>query len=502
MYDLVGEERFLAATLASRMSQARLYVGKVSEDPTEPPEAVDKGPMAEALGAIGPSQSGLAQMVQRLGVNLFVAGEGWLGGVPSTMLPASLRPAFSLDPQAGPEEKETSGTDLQDLSWRVLSISEVSLSGGNDILLRLGPNEEEQIRCSPDNVFLIRVWRPHPRRWWEADSPTRSSLAVLRELVGLTMHISAQVDSRLAGAGLLIVPQSAQRAMSLAQDSGEAVQDDSADHFTEALMEAMLTPINDRANASALVPLVVTVPDEVTGSFNYLTFAKPLDTEARNLRDEAIRRLALGQDAPPELLLGTGGLNHWGAWLIREDVVSTHIEPPLALICDAITTQYLWPVLLDLGMTEDEAHSYVVWYDVSEMVMRPNRSQDAIVLHERGVISDEALRDATGFSEADAPEVTTSPVDEILLRMVEANPALVYKPGVNALREQLTAIAEGAPVDPPPRSTAPPASGIAPTPPSASPSVTAPAVRMPTTAVKGPVGLPVDDRTAPDLTKP
>ena len=118
---------------------------------------------------------------------------------------------------------------------------------------------------------------------------------MLRELVGLTMHISAQVDSRLAGAGLLVVPASAQRSLAIAADEDpDAAAADSADQFTEALMDAMLTPIGDRANASALVPLVVTVPDESTGLFNYMSFASPLDSEARSLRDEAIRLLRAG----------------------------------------------------------------------------------------------------------------------------------------------------------------------------------------------------------------
>ncbi len=196
---------------------------------------------------------------------------------------------------------------------------------------------------------------------------------MLRELVGLTMHISAQVDSRLAGAGLLLVPQTAQRAMQVAAGQTEEEGDD---FFTESLMEAMLTPIADRASASALVPLVATVPDETTEKFRYMSFDKPLDTEARPMRDESIRRLALGLDAPPELLLGTGGMNHWGAWLVLEDVVTTHLEPPLALICDALTTQYLWPVLGDQGMSPEEAHDYVIWYDVSDLVVRPNRGAE------------------------------------------------------------------------------------------------------------------------------
>jgi hypothetical protein len=351
----------------------------------------------------------------------------------------------------------------------MLSVTEVNgTSGGGEITLILGETEDQKVRTSPDSVFLVRIWRPHPRRWWEADSPTRSSLPVLRELVGLTMHISAQVDSRLAGAGLLVVPQSAQRALNIAAGLDE---NSDADPFTEALMEAMIKPISDRANASALVPLVVTVPDDVCDHFNYLTFAKPLDTEARNLRDEAIRRLALGQDAPPELLLGTAGMNHWGAWLVREDVVTTHLEPPLALICDAVTTQFLWPVLADAGRDPADYEQYVIWYSVDHMVMRPNHSQDALELNSRGLLSDEATRAATGFTESDAPDTASLDLaTRLALEACHATPSLYAAPGLPTMVTEIRAVLSGTAA--PPReqgapSALPPAEGA---PPSTAPS--------------------------------
>jgi len=431
MYDLVGEQRFLASTLAGRLSQARLFVGTVNEeDPTGlPVPVVDNPDVTDILSVVGNSTVARSQILWRMGVNLFVAGDGWLVGIPRPLLPDA------------PEVTSIQPPDLNiaDLDWRMLSVSEVIGAPGGLVTLKLGEGDDERVTCAPEDLWLIRVWRPHPRRWWEADSPTRSSLPVLRELVGLTMHISAQVDSRLAGAGLLIVPQSAARAVRLA--SG-ATEDSSDDPFTEALLEAMLKPIQDRSSASALVPLVITVPDEAAALFQFLTFAKPLDGEARALRDEAIRRLALGQDAPPELLLGTAGMNHWGAWLVQEDVVTTHLEPPLALICDALTTQYLWPVLIDQGMSEEVAHTYVIWYDVSDLIVRPNRSTDAIAVYDRGGISTDALRGATGFDDSDAPAATEElPAGvRLALDMVIKAPSLAQDPGLPALVAQVQAV--------------------------------------------------------------
>ena len=215
MYDLVGEQRFLAATLAGRLSQAKLFVGKRDNDTDDPVPLDDSDPTVEVLTAVGNSVAGRAQLINRLGINLFVAGDGWLVGIPHWKVPHSLRqPGFEDVDE--PDDLDPGELPVDELEWHMLSVSEVTSSRDNTVTLRLGENEDEQIKTPLDEVWLIRVWRPHPRKWWEADSPTRASLPVLRELVGLTMHISAQVDSRLAGAGLLVVPQSAQRALNIA----------------------------------------------------------------------------------------------------------------------------------------------------------------------------------------------------------------------------------------------------------------------------------------------
>lgn len=774
MYDLVGEQRFLASTLAGRLAQAKLFVGTLNpESPSDDPTPLENSKINDVLQAFGNSQAGRTQLLRRQAVNLFVAGDGWFVGIPPKLLhpevDADEDGTFKPYPRGGNKSKVSDDDDefdlgsvrLDDLEWRMLSVSEVSTSASTGKVKLKVLEGGQDLEVSPDDVYLIQVWRPHPRRWWEADSPTRASLPVLKELVGLTMHVSAQVDSRLAGAGILVVPASAQRALQVAAGQTD---ENATDQFTEALMEAMLTPIADRSNASAVVPLVVTVPDETVDKFQYISFATHLDSEARALRDEAIRRLALGQDAPPELLLGTscvdteteiltqrgwqtldtldpsdlvltlnpetglsewqsmqainrfevieepmlrmrgkgvdslttmnhrwltadhgfvtsdalntqhriptaapsadlpteakfsdafvelvgwwwtegststyltgrgiyerrdqiaqsasknpervarirrcltecfgegawgnehqrktktghgepvvtfnlrnfvgrtldevapskivtldfvrsltgaqlelfiqtscagdgwhyrqgrldiwqrskealaayelalilsgrmvtwseydGGwcvsdwrgkstirpvkaeqtseetytgtvwcpsvpngtwfmrrdgavavtgnsMNHWGAWLTQEDTVTTHIEPPLALICDALTTQYLWPVLEQMGVEDHE--NYVIWYDVRHMISRPTLGTDALALHERDAISDDALRRTMGFDDEDAPEKQddSDRVAEIVLAMVQANPALISRPGLRVLIEQLTAVVRG-----------------------------------------------------------
>lgn len=440
MFDLVGEERFLATTLANRLAQARFFVGKLPQNTTEKIETLTEGPAYEAFDTLVGHGDHFNQMVQRLGVNLFIPGDGYLVGIPKTDNGGgdAGSPKDGITPIGTPVEDHTLGDiDIKDLKWRMISVSEINFESSGEVSI----NDDAGNKCSynANSIFVIRVWRPHPRRWWQADSPTRSSLPVLRELVGLTMKISANIDSRLAGSGIFLIPASADQAIRAAAG---AAGDDDLSPLAEALMDAMIAPITDRSNANSVVPIMPVVPDESIEKFRYISFSSPLEAEDRANREEAIRRLALGQDCPPELLLGVSGMNHWGAWLVREDVVTTHLEPPLALICDAVTTQFLWPILQEQGI--EDYDQFVVWYDVDHLIMRPNRSADAIAVHAAGELSGAALRDATGFDETSAPEADpTDPITKLILDMIRDAPSLMQTPGLAVIADQVRALVEG-----------------------------------------------------------
>jgi hypothetical protein len=479
MYDLVGEQRFLATTLANRMGQARLYVGKLNPaDLTGDPIPLDEDDdetIPGILEAFGDTPAGRQQIIVRLGINLYMVGDGWIVGFPTGVV-AQARGDEDWDQF----ETSVDGMSLDALDWRALSAREVKTKDDGTVTFTL---PEGSVETSADDVYMIRVWRPHPADASQSDCPVRSSLPVLRELVGYTMHAGAQIDSRLAGAGILFVPVTAARAMKA--DLGMDPDDPNADPFTDSLLETMSVAIKDRSSPAALSPMAVTVPDESIDKFRWMSFATPLDGEMANLRSEAIRRVALGEDAPPEILLGTGGMNHWGAWLVRSDVINTHVEPPLALVCDALTSQYLHPVLRDMGMDQEEAEKYVIWYDVSEMILRPNEASDAQELYAAGVISAKALREANGFDEDDAPIEEQANAEESTeqelrqaagaraLDLAVADPQLVINPGLPALANQVYMVMSGkyadeaAPVAPSP--PPPPAGETTPVP--SSPSV-------------------------------
>src|SRR3546814_4916094 len=66
------------------------------------------------------------------------------------------------------------------------------------------------------------------------------------------------------------------------------------------------------------------------------------------------------------------------------------MAPDAELIAGALTTGYLQPRLRASGV-EDWAN-WVVWYDLSELTLRPDRSENALQLYDRLEIDGDALR--------------------------------------------------------------------------------------------------------------
>lgn len=464
LYDEVGELRFVANAIAGAMSQARLFVGKV--DPSgagADPEPVESGDPVDVFSMLGGGPLGRAQILQRIALQLFVPGDGWIVGLPPGVLddaPTAVHPEPAADVGISPALPETEeGVRLSDLSWHVMSVTEVQARAGQ-VRIKLGDVD----RVVPErDVLLVRVWRPHPRQWWRADSPTRANLPVLRQIVGLAKHVAASIDSRLAGAGLLVLPESASIIGGIAQ-SDQQDEDPEVDPFLAALMDAMLTPIKDRDSAAAVVPLTIKVADDVAAQItqdNLIRFSTPFDERTKELQDDAIRRLALGLDTTPEMLLGMGDVNHWSAWLLDEINAKVHIEPVLALICDALTVGYLRPALEEAGMTAEQAAQHVVWWDLTDLTLRPDRSSDAKDLHDRGAIGDATLRSASGFDDTDAPEESEKTPREqavaIAMDLVVAAPSLAQTPGIGPLVEQIEAVLSGDTPDAPVSAVPPPA---------------------------------------------
>lgn len=425
-YDTVGELRFGAGWIGNALSKVRLVAAAPADEPGDPPVPLTSGPAVDLVRALGGGVTGQAQMMGLFGVLLTIAGLGYLVGEPP-------------DEEAG----ETVW------NWQVLSNDDVR--GAGDLIQR--QTADGQWQDLADEAIVCRVWRPHPRRRYLPDAPTRGVLGPLRQIELLDQRIEADAVSRLAGAGVFVVPNEA--------TFPKAKPDDPEDNFVPTLMEAMTVPITNRASAAAVVPLIIRVPGVYAEAFRHITFSTGFDDRLLTLRDAALRRLALGLDLPPEVVLGVGDANHWSAWAINEEAITLHAEPLAETVCHGLTVGYLQPGLAASGLDPSSA---VIWYDTVDLRTPPDQSEDAIALHDRLVISDDALMRETGFANEDKPappELARRLATKIVLAAPALAPGMGPQIGLN-VPPLPTAPGGGTPttpVLPPPTEGQPPEQG-------------------------------------------
>jgi hypothetical protein len=315
-------------------------------------------------------------MLDALGTHLTIAGEAYLVG----------RAVDEID------------------TWEIISCLEMQVAG---TAWQINYGNGLPIIQLTENDVVIRIWLPSPARRIEADSPFRALLPILSEIEWLTRHVFAQITSRLAGSGILIMPQGMTfppPPEQVATDGSSGGPANDADAFMRTLADAMMSPIDDPSSPSAIVPIVITAPDDTIDKPRLMKFWSDLDSNAQGLRTEAIRRFALGMDLPPEQVLGMSGttrtdsggtISHWGAWQVEESTIKLHIEPMLDVIVNALTVGYLRPAIDD-----DTA---LVGYDATALRLRPDRSKEAFELYDRGLISATALLRENGFDADDTP---------------------------------------------------------------------------------------------------
>lgn len=386
LYDCIGELHFAAGWVGSACSRVRIYVAEVDELGRVGEEVEGNSKIEAIADTLFGGPAAKAEALRSIGIALTVAGECYLIGL---------------------ARNTAANRDTRD-KWLVVAPSELKRIGDN---LQLRRGRADWIDINPGRDIVIRLWTPHPRMMDLADSPTRAATPILLELERLTRYVFSQIDSRLIGAGILPIPSG------LTFPRADGTIGDAGDLLME-LTEAAKASLTGEGSAAGVVPILVEMPQEAISAMKDkpISFESVMSEHAKELRDEAIRRLALAMDMPPEVMSGTGETNHFNAWHIEESAVKIHIEPLMTRICDGLTQAYLRPALKALGEDPDR---FCLWYDTAPLTVRPNRLQDTLNLYERGIVSAEAVRRAGDYKELDAPdqeEENTRFIKELLLR--------------------------------------------------------------------------------------
>lgn len=402
-YDAIGEVKYAFNLVASVVSRIRLYAAAV-DNPAETPVSVRSSNFIDprlaaaaerALARLDSAYGGQAGLLRDAALNLSVSGECYLVQFPA---------------------KTGTGTPE---SWDIRSTDELQVDSKNAYMIiprrdvtsagRGGNNSAIKL---PNQAFVGRIWRAHPRYSEEADSSLRGLLDLCAELLLLNRTFRATARSRL-NAGALYLPDGLSVA---AQGDPDYPYDDenelnpgvtveeAEDEFEDQLIDAMTTPIRDEDSASAVVPLIIRGPAELGDKIKQFKFERSFDPALAQRADRVLERILQGLDVPKDVVTGLANVKYSNALQIDEALYKAHIEPLMLLIADAITVVYLRPALIASGFTEEDVKRICVWYDPSQVATRNDRAADADSGFDRMAVSMEAWRRAHGFSAADAPD--------------------------------------------------------------------------------------------------
>ena len=382
---------------ADSISRMRLYVGRPDPDGRTDPEEVDDPRLRAPLDALYGGTIMHARMLHRWTQLLKVAGEAYLV-------------AYDHPDEWGNPQR----------LWTIASKDDLENKTGNIISIPFHTADDtvrHTIDVQRDSVMIIRDWIPDAQRLEDSDSPVRSLSDIATTLRSADAHVKATTESRLAGNGLLILDSD------VTINATNTSTDLQADPEMMGLINAMQAPLQDRGVASAVVPVVMKYSGEknVNQIAEHLTFATEYDSNVPGIMERAIRRIGVALDTPQEIVSGVDDTNHWNALFQGQDAVRVSFGPFVSARCLRLTESYLWPYLRLAGYPNPR--EFVIWWDASALVLPPDRSQIALDMYttDPGLLSREAVREASGFAEADAgPAGTPLPSPE---NTTEANGA-------------------------------------------------------------------------------
>jgi hypothetical protein len=378
-YAICGEARFAARFYGHALSRASLSVAQISGDGTV--KRTNQGPAADVFAELFNGASGQKQMLELIGLHFAIAGECYL---------------------VGREIADDEGNTIS--VWEIISVLEVEVTGDR-WTIKYSDGRPDAVLTDDDVV--IRLWMADPSDRLCADSPFKALLPILAEIEWLTRHIYAQITSRLAGNGILFLPQEMTFPPPPAQDGKEVETSNQAEAFMVTLGDAMMESLKDPGLPSSKIPIVVQTAGEMIDKPRWMQFWSELDANSQSLRAEAIRRFALGMDLPPEQVLGmasnmgtgggnSNGVSHWGAWQIEEATIKMHIEPMLDTVVNGLVVGYLRPAI-------NGDPQWTIVYDTSALRLRPDRSKEALELFDRGLVSGAVVVRENGFNPEDMP---------------------------------------------------------------------------------------------------
>lgn len=407
-FDAIGEIKYSGSLIGAVLSRVRLYPAFNADPDSAPANVADAASLSTVqlpptfandcdriLRRLDSANGGISGILNRGGLNVWVAGECYLVQIPAKI-------------SLGIPER-----------WDIKSVDELIVNGNGKLSLRKTrtsrPEKGDEL---PEGAFAGRIWRSHPRYSDEADSSLRAIRDLADELLLLGRTAKATARSRL-NAGAMYIPDG----LSLAQEADDEDEldlnddptenSDESDGFEQELLDAMTAPISDEESASAVVPLLIRGPAELAQFIKLFKFERSFDPELVKRGDHVLDRIMHGLDIPKDVITGMGHVRYSNAVQIDEQLYKAHVEPLVLLLIDALTAVYYRPALLAMGYDQAVVNKAMIWYDPSEILTKPDRAESANNGFDRMAISADAWRKAHGYTDTDAPNA-----DELVKRAI------------------------------------------------------------------------------------
>lgn len=251
---------------------------------------------------------------------------------------------------------------------------------GWEIRSVVDPKLKERIdRAKAEGLEYKRFWNPHPADPIRAIASFKGALEPAEELTTLSALSRAQSRSRIAQAGILMVPN---------EQNFEG-----GDPFGAGLEQVMTTAIKDVNSPAALAPIKVSMNGDLIEKVRHLTFDRPFDDKVPEKITQATHRIALALDIPSEMLEGYKQLSHWTAWAVQEDAYKGTIAP---------LAEWSAEILAWIHEVVTEA-AVVLELDPTDLLARRSSVADAINGARIGAVGLAYVRSVLGAGEMDAP---------------------------------------------------------------------------------------------------
>lgn len=377
----VGEVQNSASYYASCLGRVRFFAGyrDAPADPLAPIPSDDRfaAEMEGTLARIRGHDGTFSALARQYGRQQFVAGESFLVGV---------------DGLAGE-------------MWEMLSSREYRKIEGKNLRFNA---DGASVELSADSIVL-RLHQADPEFSHLAHSPMRAVLDICEALqVGQAM-LTAGDRSVLASGGIWAIP---------AEADLPKVGDDTPGNpkrlaLLDQIAEAAIMSMEDPGSVAAYAPILVEMKQAYIEAFNRgpVRFNREVDDRIVERLAFLVLRFAQGIDLPPEIVTGKANMNHWSAWSVSQDVISTHVGPLALGLGEDLTTGLIWPTLESMNVDRSEWFHYGIGADLTDLAVNPDRVADYLQAFREGAVNWEAVRRVIGANDEDAPEA-----DELAIR--------------------------------------------------------------------------------------